>query len=194
MDTLLGTLRQTRDDLADRGAKLAGATRDRGLEALKKVRSGALDWRRTLKARRTELNQETQRGWFAFAGLQVRVLDGVDRVLVGFSHRVRAEMKRLSHLELPRPADGSAADETAARHTSTPEPAPKRAAPKKAKRTAASKRLVMPIADYDSLSAKEILAELPRLTDAQCKAVHAIERTHKQRKTVLKALEARFAA
>jgi hypothetical protein len=180
MDTLLGTLRQTRDGFAERGAKLAGATRDRGLRALKKVRGGALDWRRTLKARRTELGDGAH-GFFAFAGLQLRVIDGVDRALAGFSDRVRAEMKRLTHLELPRPA-------------SEPPPAvsAERSAPKKPKRAPASKRLVLPIADYDTLSAKAILAEIPRLTEAQCKAVHALERAHKQRKTILAALEARF--
>lgn len=181
MDTLLGTLRQTRDELAERGAKLAGATRDRGLDALKKVRGGALDWRRTLKARRSELG-EGKRGFFAFAGLQLRVIDGVDRALASFSDRVRAEMKRLTHLELPSPV-------------SAPAPAAKRTPKtKKAKPAPASKRLVLPIADYDTLSAKEILAELPRLTEAQCKAVHALERAHKQRKTILAALEARFTA
>lgn len=180
MDTLLGTLRQTRDGFAERGAKLAGATRDRGLRALKKVRGGALDWRRTLKARRTELGDGAH-GFFAFAGLQLRVIDGVDRALAGFSDRVRAEMKRLTHRELPRPA-------------SEPPPAvvsAKRSA-SKTKAKPASKRLVLPIADYDTLSAKAILAEIPRLTEAQCKAVHALERAHKQRKTILAALEARF--
>jgi hypothetical protein len=188
MDTLLGTLRQTRDDLAQRSAKLAGATRDRGLQALKKVRGGALDWRRTLKARRTELGDSTH-GFFAFAGLQLRVIDGVDRALASFSDRVRAEMKRLTHLELPRPVSAPAPATAAKRSAPKSSAAPRE---KKAKAAPASKRLVLPIADYDTLSAKEILAELPRLTEAQCKAVHALERAHKQRKTILAALEARF--
>ena len=188
MDTLLGTLRQTRDGFAERGAKLAGATRDRGLRALKKVRGGALDWRRTLKARRTELGDGAH-GFFAFAGLQLRVIDGVDRALAGFSDRVRAEMKRLTHLELPRPAsEPPPAVVSAKRGASKSSPA----RDKKAKSAPASKRLVLPIADYDTLSAKAILAEIPRLTEAQCKAVHALERAHKQRKTILAALEARF--
>lgn len=187
MDTLLGTLRQTRDELAQRGAKLAGATRDRGLEALEKVRGGALDWRRTLKARRAELG-DSKHGLFAFAGLQLRLIDGVDRALASFSDRVRAEMKRLTHLELPSPVSAPApAPAETSRNASTPKKA-------KAKTKTASKRLVLPIADYDTLTAKEILAELPRLTEAQCKAVHAIERAHKQRKTILAALEARLTA
>ncbi len=187
MDTLLGTLRQTRDELAQRGAKLAGATRDRSLEALEKVRGGALDWRRTLKARRTELG-DSKHGLFAFAGLQLRLIDGVDRALASFSDRVRAEMKRLTHLELPSPVSAPA--------PALAEPSSNASTPKKAraKAKAASKRLVLPIADYDTLTAKEILAELPRLTEAQCKAVHAIERAHKQRKTILAALEARLTA
>ncbi len=187
MDTLLGTLRQTREQLAQRGAKLAGATRERGLEALERVRGGALDWRRTLKARRTELG-DSKHGLFAFAGLQLRLIDGVDRALASFSDRVRAEMKRLTHLELPSPVSAPApAPAEPSRNASTPKKA-------KAKAKTASKRLVLPIADYDTLTAKEILAELPRLTEAQCKAVHAIERAHKQRKTILAALEARLTA
>ena len=189
MDTLLGTLRQTRDELAQRGAKLAGTTRDRGLEALEKVRGGALDWRRTLKARRAELG-DSKHGLFAFAGLQLRLIVGVDRALASFSDRVRAEMKRLTHLELPSPVSAPApAPAETSRNASTPKKA-------KAKTKTASKRkrLVLPIADYDTLTAKEILAELPRLTEAQCKAVHAIERAHKQRKTILAALEARLTA
>jgi hypothetical protein len=61
-----------------------------------------------------------------------------------------------------------------------------------ARPSAASKRLVFPIRDYDGLTAKEVLSELPRLSDAQLRVVFDHERTHKARKTVLKALEGRL--
>lgn len=190
MDTLLETLRHRRDELADRGAKLAKETRDRGLSALGKVRSGALDWRRTLATRKAELDEQP-RGWFRFAGLQVRVLEGVDRVLARLSDRMRDEMKRLRRLELPQPAaaEREVAAEAPARRTQ----AAKAKAKKPAARTApAAKRLVLPIADYDSRTAKDVVSELPRLSDSQCAAVRTYERANKKRKTVLAALDARL--
>lgn len=55
-----------------------------------------------------------------------------------------------------------------------------------------TKRLVLPIGDYENLTAKEVLAEIPRLSAAQCQAVYSFERSHRKRKTVLRALEARL--
>src|SRR5690606_1670057 len=178
MDTLLGSLRQTRDELAERGSRLAEKARERGVSTLGKVRAGAIDWRRTLAAHRAALG-ESQAKWFRFAGLQVRVLERVDQLLARFASQVQAEMKRLRRFELPklasRPAEPASAD--AARPA-----APKKR--KKADREAAPKRLVLPIADYDALTAKDILAELPRLSDSQCETLRAHERAHKKRKTV----------
>lgn len=203
MDTVLGTLRQTRDELIERSNKLAGVTRDRGLEALGKVRDGALDWRRTLAARRASLGEEPG-GWFRFAGLQLRVLDGVDRALAQFTVRMRAEMKRLRRLELPRTTQAEvaateavAAEAVATDAPSAPPPKASRAKKKARKKAAgqtsvAPKRLVLPIADYGSLTVKQIVAELPRLSEAQCKVVLEHERAHKKRKTVLHALETRL--
>ncbi len=200
MDTLLGTLRQTRHDLIERGTKIAEATRDRGLDALGKVRGGALDWRRTLATRRATLEETS--GWFRFAGLQLRVLDGVDRALARFALQVRAEMKRLRGLELPRASQVEAEPrEAAANDNATAEPTPKTARAKRpsARKTAngeakAPKRLVLPIADYETLNVKQVMAELPRLTEAQCKAILEHERTHKKRKTILEALSAPLAS
>ena len=50
----------------------------------------------------------------------------------------------------------------------------------------------MPIAGYDSLTAKEVLAELDGLTRSQCETVRDHEALNKKRKTVLKALETRL--
>ncbi len=184
METLLGAIRETRQQLARRGANLARETRDRGVDALGKVRSGALDWRRTVAAHKAGLGEQTP--WFRFAGLQVRVLERVDRVLARLSDRMRDEMKRLRRLELPRTTQPAAEAKPTRRAT------PKKR--KAAKEPAAPKRLVLPIADYESLSAKAILGELPRLTDSQCETIRAHERASKKRKTVLSALDARLAS
>ena len=53
---------------------------------------------------------------------------------------------------------------------------------------------MLPIAGYESLNAKQVLAELPRLTDAQCKVILDHERAHKKRKTILEAVTTRLAA
>lgn len=56
------------------------------------------------------------------------------------------------------------------------------------------RRLVLPIAGYDELTAKQVLAELEGLTDAQREQVLAYERENKNRKTVVRAIEGRAAA
>jgi hypothetical protein len=173
VDALLSGLRQRRDELKARSAGLAKATRRRGLGALAKVRGGALDWRRALAAQQKTLGPAPE--WFRFAKLQRVVLSRVDRALAIFGDRVRFEMTRLKQRELPAPPKKRAG---AKRKGALAAPAPK--------------RLVFPIADYDALSAKDVIAELARLSEAQCKTVYEHERTHRKRKTVLKALSARL--
>lgn len=56
---------------------------------------------------------------------------------------------------------------------------------------ASGKRL--PIADYDGLNAKEVVARLDALSAAELKAVQTYERRHKQRQTVLRATKQRLA-
>ena len=51
-------------------------------------------------------------------------------------------------------------------------------------------RIVMPIDGYDALNAKQVLSELLELDDAERQQVLAYERANKNRKTVLRALEA----
>lgn len=174
MDALLGTLRARKDELVERGSFLAESTRDRGVSALGKVRNGAMDFRQTLAARQAELPESAP--WFRFAGIERVVLQRFDRVLALFTARVRAEIKRLRQIELPAKAE-PANDVT----------------PKKSKKKApaAGKRLVLPIADYETLTAREIVAEIPRLSDAQCRTILEFERAHKKRRTVVSALEAR---
>lgn len=90
------------------------------------------------------------------------------------------------------PKKAPATAKAAATKAKTKRTKPKKAAAKRA-RTTSSTRFVMPIAGYDDLTAKQVLAELPRLTDAQCATVRAHEATHKKRKTVLAALDSRAA-
>jgi hypothetical protein len=183
MDQVLGRLREGRDELIGRTTRVADATRRSGVAALGRVRGGAVDWRRTVTARKTALREVEDARWFRLVNLQLAVLDRVDRILSRFSEEMREQMKRLRRLELP----AQTSEATAPR-------APKKArkANRKSNGKPATKRLVMPIADYEALTAKEILAEVPRLTDAQCKTVFEHERGHRSRKTILKALEARL--
>jgi hypothetical protein len=178
MDALLGTIRARRDELVERGALIAETTRDRGVHALGKVRNGAMDWRQTLAARQADLPESTS--WFHVASFERLMLERIDRVLAIFSARVRAEIKRLRQIELPARAEP--ADDTS----------PTRAKKKGGKRNgAAPKRLVLPIPDYETLTAREVLAELPRLSDAQRRTILEFERAHKKRRTIVGALEAR---
>ncbi|HEY8432544.1 MAG TPA: hypothetical protein VIL20_29440, partial [Sandaracinaceae bacterium] len=174
MDTLLGSLRRARDELSARGAQLAQKARERGASALETVRAGAIDWRRTIAAHRSRLGAPTPR--LHFASLRVRVLEQVDRVLARFASQVRAELERLRRFELPEHAARPSAPAAETSHR----PAPKKRT--KAESRAASKRLVLPIADYEARTAKDILAELPRLSDSQCEVLRAHERAHKKRK------------
>lgn len=57
-------------------------------------------------------------------------------------------------------------------------------------REPSERRFVLPIAGYDELTAKQVLAELTELDETQRAAVRDYEREHKNRKTVLRALEA----
>ncbi len=221
---ILENLGKKRDALLSRGVALAADTRDRGVAALDVVRSGALDWHATLEARRAELDADGSR-WQRLSDLQLLVLDRFDRVLLAFGERVRAEIQRLSRLELSadappvkakaaKPAAAKTATaKTATATKATAKKAAKAKAPRKAKpgktdaksaskKTPTAKKraakkpngksLLMPIAGYDSLTAKEVLAELDGLTRSQCETVRDHEALNKKRKTVLKALETRL--
>lgn len=52
----------------------------------------------------------------------------------------------------------------------------------------------LPLGDYQSLTAKAIVAQLDELSPEQCREVYAFEEGHKSRATVLRALEQRLAA
>ncbi|MBX3270866.1 MAG: hypothetical protein KF729_11425 [Sandaracinaceae bacterium] len=175
------------ETLKERSARLAEGARGRGIDALGKVRAGTLDWHRTLEARRAELEQAERPRWLTSIGsLQLLFITRVDRALEVFGDRVREEIARLAKLEL-----GAGAPKPAPRGKTA---AKKRAAARAGKADGKpSRRLVMPIAGYDELSAKDALAEIARLTPAQCAVVREHERSNKNRKTVLKALDARAA-
>ena len=236
---ILENLGKKRDALLSRGVALAADTRDRGVAALDVVRSGALDWHATLEARRAELDADGSR-WQRLSDLQLLVLDRFDRVLLAFGERVRAEIQRLSRLELSAdapPVKAKAAKPVAAKTAAARTATAKKATAKKATATKATatkataktatgtkaprkakagktdaksaskktptakkraakkpngKSLLMPIAGYDSLTAKEVLAELDGLTRSQCETVRDHEALNKKRKTVLTALETRL--
>jgi len=184
------------ESLKQRGVVLAETTRDRGVDALGKIRNGTLDWHRTLETRRAELKNGHEPRWFELDGLQMFVIDRVDRVLSTFGQRVRAEIERLQHLELS-PATPVAPKKLKAKLEKKGKAKAKKTRPAaKAKRSngKATRRFVMPIAGYDELTAKEILAELGRLTPSQAGKIRAHEAGHKKRKTVLAALDARISA
>lgn len=186
------TLKEQRAALRERSVRLAGATRDRGLGVLGKVRDGALDWHATLTARRTEVLEGEPR-WAPFRDLEARVLARVDGALLAFGERVRAEIQRLSQLELGATAPAATPAAPTASKTKAKTKAKASAKPRNGRGVArakpASTRFVLPIADYDGLTVKEILAELPRLTGAQRQAILAHERANKKRKSLLSALE-----
>jgi hypothetical protein len=242
MTPLLHSLREKRDVLAQHGSKIVERGAHLADVALGKVQTEALDWRRTLAARREALGDEARGGWSRLLDFQTRVLDETERVLASLAARVRARLERLGNLELaerpalaPLPVEATVADppraepvdaelssaplerveapevaQTAASREAAPvtdasasavEPAaetpartPRARRPKKPARDVANapKRFVLPINGYDELTVKDILAELPRLTPAQCQAIRDFEAAHKNRKTVLSALDARL--
>ena len=51
-----------------------------------------------------------------------------------------------------------------------------------------------PLGDYESMTARELVAALSDLDDEGCRAVEAYEQAHKQRVTVLRAAQKRLAA
>lgn len=53
---------------------------------------------------------------------------------------------------------------------------------------------VLPLAEYDTLSARAIVSKLDALSSAECATVLAFEQSHKKRATVLRALEHKLAA
>mgnify|MGYP001576594690 CR=1 FL=1 len=191
MRNLIDTLAEQRKGIVERGSRFATATRERGVEALGLVRDGTLDWHRTLLARRAALDAgPAQARRLSLDGFQMFVLDRFDRLHGAFAEKVREEIERLGRFEL-------------ARHEPPELKATPRARPKsvvKARRThsnaapkTATRRLVLPIADYDSLSAKAVIAELSGLSRAHCKAIRLHEAANKKRKTVLDALDSRLA-
>ncbi len=206
------------DTLKNRTSQIAIKTRDRGIDVLGKVRDGTLDWHRTLEARRAELDAANAPRWFQLGGLQIFVIDRFDHVLDAVSDKIREEIRRLQHLELQaapateahqtatRPKAKAAAKRTAAKPkakasakkaAAKPKATAKMAAKAKSRPAAkrkATRRFVVPIAGYDELTAKEIIGEVPGLSPAQCATVRSHEASHKKRKTVLAALDARLAS
>jgi hypothetical protein len=173
MDTILASLKQRRDDLVERSTTVAQRTRKRSVDVLGKVQSSASAWQRNVATEAARVGKEEPR-WFRFVTLRTRILSRADALLGRFAEELRARLIRLRALELPRGGK---------RKTSTK---------RKAANGNGSRKLVLPIADYETLSAKEVLAEIPRLSPAQAKTVFEHETAHKQRKTVLNALESRL--
>lgn len=196
-------MRSLIDTMKDRSTGLATKTRDAGLDALEKVRAGTVDWHRVLEGRKAELangNGATPK-WLELGKVQIFVIDRFDRVLEAFGERVREQIRRLSKLELGAEASEAPAEKKAAKPKAKQAKAPAKAAKtsraKSKKKPAAkkgSKKLVMPIAGYDDMTAKELISEVSRLSPSQAETVRAHEAATKKRKTVLAALDARLAA
>ena len=77
---------------------------------------------------------------------------------------------------------------TRASKASKAKPTPSARRKKVATKRTKSTRFLMPIADYDGLTAKQAIAEIADLSAAQRKQIEAHEKAHKNRKTVLAAL------
>jgi len=197
-------MRSLIDTMKERSTGLATKTRDVGLDALEKVRAGTVDWHRVLEGRKAEIanGNGTTPEWLKLGRVQLFVIDRFDRVLEAFGERVREQIRLLSKLELgadvsdEAPAEKKAAKPKAKR-AKAPAKAAKTSRAKAKKKPAAkkgSKKLVMPIAGYDELTAKEVISEVSRLSPAQAETVRAHEAANKNRKTVLAALDAALAA
>jgi hypothetical protein len=186
METLTHRLRATGDHLAREGvafvtvtrdagrgfvdttreaaASAVTRTRDAGENILTTARSEADAWRGFLEERRTQLASGV-RQWVSLRTIEYRLLRSVHRSIAELDGQLEGRLKEL-------------APEVAETSPTNGAPAPK------AKR--------MPIGNYETLTAKEVVARLDRLSAGQIQKVYEHERKSKQRQTVLKAAKQRL--
>ncbi len=217
METQASRTQAWREVLLAKGAAWMGRARARGVDALGKLQSGAIDWQETLSARRATLTAEPRR----LGSLQIALLERTERWVGRLADRARDSLARLRLPELPvasKPAElepsraqpiepeaepvesdaarvkGARPKRPSAKRSSTKSSSTKsgKGETKTETKGPSSRRLVLPIAEYETLSAKAIVAEVPRLTAAQRKVVLEHERANKKRKSVLNALEGRL--
>ncbi|MCC6877013.1 MAG: hypothetical protein IT378_22095 [Sandaracinaceae bacterium] len=218
METQASRTQAWREALLAKGAAWMGRARARGVDALGKLQSGAIDWQETLSARRATLTAEPRR----LGSLQIALLERTERWVGRLADRARDSLARLRLPELPgaskpaelepsraqpiQPAEAEPVESDAARVKGArpKRPSAKRSSTKSSSTKSgkgetksetkgpSSRRLVLPIAEYETLSARAIVAEGPRLTAAQREVVLEHERANKKRKSVLNALEGRL--
>ena len=218
MAQIVDRLKEHHGTLVTQGSDWLDKTRAQGADAIERVRTGMFDWQAVLDGRRSSKGaavsaQNALRLRLLFLNRVDRILVSFERRVRQEIDRLDAQSTRASEAPLgganekaaapsssakkaTRAKSANGAAQTAKKQTAkkqAPKPNGKKAAspngtPKvRAKRGARS--FVLPIADYDTLSAKAVLAEIPNLSKTQRKALSEHERSHKGRKTVLAALD-----
>jgi hypothetical protein len=185
METLTHRLRATGDHLAREGVAFVTVTRDAGRGFVDTTREAAASavsrtrdagenilttalseadaWRGFLEERRTQLASGV-RQWVSLRTIEYRLLRSVHRSIAELDGQLEGRLKELA--------------------TEVAETSPANGAPAKPKR--------MPIGNYETLTAKEVVARLDRLSAGQIQKVYEHERKSKQRQTVLKAAKQRL--
>lgn len=192
MEHLVEKLRSSRAQLAREGVKFLTETRqltfsfwnqtvEAGSEATRRAREAggqlfgafraeADAWQAYLRARR-ELAGDEVRQLMSARVIEERLLSSVRRGLSEMEGQVGERLDKLS------------------------EATPARLVKQNGKGTKHDgKRKRLPIADYESLTAKDIVARLDALSPTEVKALYDHERRTKQRRTVLRAAKQRIAA
>jgi hypothetical protein len=147
------------DHTREAAAAALGRTRDAGGNVVATVRSEAEAWREFLHQRRARLSTGVRRT-IGIRAIEHRLLASVHRGLSELDGQVEGRLKELSS------ADGApSADRT-----------------KRLPRQGRS-----PMGNYDSLTAREVVSKLDKLTTAQVQSVYDYERATKKRQTILRA-------
>ncbi|MFW5876417.1 MAG: hypothetical protein ACOCXM_06740 [Myxococcota bacterium] len=155
---------------AEAGRSALERTRGAGGHLVASVRGEAEAWREFLRAQQEQLTHGI-RQLVSPRAVEVRLLTTVHQGLAQIDNRVEGRLA--TYENAPTETGGD-----------------KRSRGKKSKGNGKSKPF--PIRNYESLTAKDVVARLDGLREADLKAIRAHERRHKQRQTVLKATEQRL--
>lgn len=155
---------------AEAGRSALERTRGAGEHLVESVRGEAEAWREFLRSQQEQLTDGI-RQLVSPRAVEIRLLTTVHQSLAQIDDRVEGRLA--TYEEAP---------------TGTSEG--KGGKSKKSKGNGKAKPF--PIRNYESLTAKDVVARLDGLREADLKAVRAYERRHKQRQTVLKATEQRL--
>ncbi|MBX3247514.1 MAG: hypothetical protein KF901_10060 [Myxococcales bacterium] len=174
---LLGETRRASEEFAR-------TTRSAGEELVRTTRSAGEELVRALQEETTQLI-ETARKLATMPRLPAPVEVGERAV-----HEARDQSAKLQSELLVRLKKALQTAEAKVDSRLEQVEAPKRASkPKGAKATKATKATKAPLADYDALTAKEVVAKLAELDGRGVDALIAYERANKKRKTILDAAE-----